>query len=98
MRSIPLKAMKEVTIKPGESRTYGIQMLVVPPEFKGETGVIKLRSENPGMLPQTLKLNVDKRGRGLIRAHNDGDVQWTINSGETMDSSDMRSEGYFHIN
>ena len=68
MRSIPLKAMKEVTIKPGESRLYGIQMLAVPPDFKGETGVIKLRSENPGMLPQTLKLNVDKRGRGLIKS------------------------------
>ena len=98
MRSIPLKAMKEVTIKPGESRMYGIQMLAVPPEFKGGTGVIKLRSENPGMLPQTLKLKVDKRGRGLIRAHNDGDVSWTINLGETMGSIDMRSLGYFHIN
>ena len=91
MRSIPLKAMKEVTIKPGESRTYEIQMLVVAPEFKGGTGVIKLRSENPGMLPQTLKLNVDKRGRSLVRAHNDGDVPWTINLGETMGSIDMRS-------
>ena len=98
MRSIPLKAMKEVTIKPGESRRYGVQMLAVPPEFKGGTGVIKLRSENPGMLPQTLKLKVDKRGRGLIRAHNEGDVPWTINIGETMGSVDMRSLGYFHIN
>ena len=98
MRSIPLKAMKEVTIKPGESRTYGIQMLAVPPEFKGGTGVIKLRSEKRGLLPQTLKLNVDKRGRGLIRAHNDSDIFWTINAGETMGSIDMRSLGYFHIN
>ena len=98
MRSIPLKAMKEVTIKPGDSRTYGIQMLAVPPEFKGGTGVIKMRSENPGMLPQTLKLKVDKRGRGLIKAHNEGDVPWTINLGETMGSIDMRSLGYFYIN
>ena len=66
MRSIPLKAMKEVTIEPGQAKMYGIWMLAVPPDFKGGTGVIKLRSENQGMLPQTLKLEVDKRGRGLI--------------------------------
>ena len=35
MRSIPLKAMREITIKPGESRLHGLQMLVVPPDFKG---------------------------------------------------------------
>ena len=97
MRSIPLKAMTEVTIKPGESKLYGIQMLAVPPDFTKGTGVIKLRSENPGFLPQTLKLEVDKRGRGLIRAHNDGVHPWTINRGETMGSIDMRSLGYFHI-
>ena len=98
MRSIPLKAMKEVTIKPGQAKMYGIQMLALPPDFKGGTGVIKLRSENQGMLPQTLKLEVDKRGRGLIKAHNDSSNIWTINAGETMGSIDMRSLGYFHIN
>ena len=98
MRSIPLMAMSEVTIKPGETRTYGIQMLAVPSEFKGRTGVIKLRSENPGQLPQTLKLEVDKRGRGLIKAHHEGTYPWTINVGETMVSIDMRSLGYFHVN
>ena len=98
MRSIPLKAMKKVTIKPGQAKMYGIQMLAVPPDFKGGTGVIKLRSENQGMLPQTLKLEVDKRGRGLIKAHNDSSNIWTINAGETMGSIDMRSLGYFHIN
>ena len=98
MRSIPLNSMKEATIKSGKSKLYGVQMLAVPPEFKGGTGVIKLRSENPGMLPQTLKLKVDKRGRGLIRAHNDGHISWRINLGETMGSIDMRSLGYFHIN
>ena len=82
MRSIPLKAMSEVTIKPGETRTYSIQMLAVPPEFNGGTGVIKLRSENPGQLPQTLKLEVDKNGRSLIKAHNEGTYPWTINVGE----------------
>ena len=97
MRSIPLKAMTEVTIKPGDSKLYGIQMLAVPPDFTGGTGVIKMRSENQGFLPQTLKLEVDKRGRGLIRAHNDGECPWTINRGETMGSIDMRSLGYFHI-
>ena len=84
MRSIPLKAMTEVTIKPGDSKLYGIQMLAVPPDFTGGTGVIKMRSENQGFLPQTLKLEVDKRGRGLIRAHNNGECPWTINRGETM--------------
>ena len=98
MRSIPLKAMKEVTIKPEQAKMYGIQMLAVPPDFKGGTGVIKLRSENQGMLPQTLKLEVDKRGRGLIKAHNDSSNTWTINAGEMMGSIDMRSLGYFHIN
>ena len=97
MRSIPLKAMREVTVRPGESKLYGVQMLAVPPDFKGGTGVIKLRSENQGFLPQTLKLQVDKKGRGLIRAHNEGDQTWTINLGETMGSIDMRSLGYFHI-
>ena len=97
MRSIPLKAMTEVTIKPGDSKLYGIHMLAVPPDFTGGTGVIKLRSENPGFLPQTLKLEVDKRGRGLIRAHNGGISPWIINKGETMGSIDMRSLGYFHI-
>ena len=97
MRSIPLKAMTEVTIKPGDSKLYGIQMLAVPPDFTGGTGVIKLRSENPGFLPQTLKLEVNKRGRGLIRAHNAGIHLWTKNRGETMGSIDMRSLGYFHI-
>ena len=97
MRSIPLKAMREVSIQPGESKLYGIQMLAVPPDFKGGTGVIKMRSENPGFLPQTLKLEVDKKGRGMIRAHNDANHTWTINAGETMGSIDMRSLGYFHI-
>ena len=73
-------------------------MLAVPPELKGGTGVIKLRSENPGQLPQTLKLEVDKKGRGLIKAHNERTYPWTINVGETMGSIDMRSLGYFHIN
>ena len=72
-------------------------MLAVPPDFTGGTGVIKMRSENQGFLPQTLKLEVDKRGRGLIRAHNDGNHLWTINRGETMGSIDMRSLGYFHV-
>ena len=36
-------------------------MLAVPPDFKGETGVIRMRSENPRFLPETLKLKVDKR-------------------------------------
>ena len=97
MRSTPLKAMREVSIQPGESKLYGIQMLAVPPDFKGGTGVIKMRSENPGYLPQTLKLEVDKKGRGMIRAHNDANHTWTINAGETMGSIDMRSLGYFHI-
>ena len=97
MRSIPLKAMTEVTIIPGNSKLYGIQMLALPPDFTGGTGVIKMRNENPGFLPQTLKLEVDKRGRGLIRTHNDGIHPWTINRGETMGSIDMRSLGYFHI-
>ena len=73
-------------------------MLAVPSEFKGGTGVIKLRGKNPGLLPQTLKLEVDKRGRGLIKAHNKGDYPWTINVGETMGSIDMRLLGYYHIN
>ena len=59
--------------------------------------MIKMRSENQGFLPQTLKLEVDKRGRGLIRAHNDGNHLWTINRGETMGSIDMRSIGIFFI-
>ena len=90
--------MSEVTIKSGETRTYGIEMLAVPSEFKGGTGVIKLGGKNPGLLPQTLKLEVDKRGRGLIKAHNKGDYPWTINVGETMGSIDMRLLGYYHIN
>ena len=98
MTSIPLKVMSEVTIKPGETRTYGIQMLAVPPEFKGGTGVTKLRSENPGQLLQSLKLEVYKKGRGLIKAYNEGTYPWTINVGEIMGSIDMRSLGYFHIN
>ena len=97
-RSIPLKTMSKETIKPGEIRTYGIKMLAVPPEFKGGTGVIKLGSENPGQLPQTLKMEADKKGRGLIKAHNEGTYPWTINVGETMGSIDIRSLGYFHIN
>ena len=56
-----------------------------------------MRSENPGFLPQTVRLEVDRKGRGLIRAHNDGNCAWTINKGETMGSIDMRSLGYFHI-
>ena len=44
MTSIPLKAMSEVAIKLGKTRTYGIYMLALPPEFKGGTAVIKLRS------------------------------------------------------
>ena len=61
MRSIPLKAMEEFTLKPGETRNYGLEMLLVPPDFQGGTAVVKLRSENPGALPQTLKLYLDKR-------------------------------------
>ena len=97
MRSIPLKAMEEFTLKPGETRNYGLEMLLVPPGFQGGTAVVKLRSENPGALPQTLKLDLDKRGKGIIRAHNEGLKPWTIHIGETMGSVDMRSLGYFHI-
>ena len=73
-------------------------MLSLPPEFKGGTAIVKLRSENLGALPQTLKLDFDKKGRAYVTATNDSSNIWNVYQGETMGSIDMRSLGYFHIN
>ena len=98
MRSIPLKSTDDICIKPNESKTYMLQMLSLPPEFKGGTAIVKLRSENLGALPQTLKLDFDKKGRAYVTATNDSCNIWNVYQGETMGSIDMRSLGYFHIN
>ena len=43
MRSIPLKAMQRSYNQIQENlRLYGLQMLAVPPDFKGGTGVVKI--------------------------------------------------------
>ena len=98
MRSIPLKSTDDVCIKPNQSKTHILQMLSLPPQFKGRTAIVKLRSKNPGALPQTLKLDFDKKGRAYVTVNNTSSNIWNVYQGETMGSVDMGSLGYFHIN
>ena len=96
MRSLPLYAENDVMIKPGETKSYNLELRELPEGFMEGIGVIKLRSSRPDQLVQTLLAEV-KGNSILVKATNEGKVEWNILKHELIGCLDMRSFGYFHI-
>ena len=67
----------------------------IPPDFKEGECVIKIRSSRIDGLAQTLKANVDSKGRLQITAHNEGRNIWTISKGEKMGKHRYEINGLF---
>ena len=100
MRSLNLYSSENVNIKPGQTKTYSLELNELPPGMpdpKEEHDVIvKLKTFRSDQLVQTL-LAKWHNNRVLLHATNKTDKIWKIKKGEMMGSMDMRSLGYFTV-
>ena len=100
MRSLNLYSSENVNIKPGQTKTYSLELNELPPGMpdpKEEHDVIvKLKMFRSDQLVQTL-LAKWHNNRILLHVTNKRDKIWKIKKGEMMGSMDMRSLGYFTV-
>ena len=100
MRSLNLYSSENVNIKPGQTKTYSLELKELPPGMpdpKEEHHVIvKLKTFRSDQLVQTL-LAKWHNNRILLYATNKTDKIWKIKKGEMMGNMDMRTLGYFTV-
>ena len=98
IRSIPVVASEDVTLKPGEKSLLTAKLLKIPPDFKPGDIICKLRSNYLDVhCINTQIVNFDKLGGACLKQHIRTSYTWTITKGEILGCADMRSTGYFHI-
>ena len=98
MRSIPIVAVEDVTLKPGERFNLVARLTKIPPDFKKGNIICKFRSnylEVHSINTQIVRFDVS--GGCMLTQTNYTSNTWTISKGEVLGCADMRSIGYFHI-
>ena len=100
MRSLNLYSSENVNIKPGQTKTYSLELNELPPGMpdpeEEHDVIVKLKTFRSDQLVQTL-LAKWHNNRILLHATNKTDKIWKIKKGEMMGSMDVRSLGYFTV-
>ena len=98
IRSIPVIASEDVTLKPGGKYKLTAKLLKIPPDFTPGDIICKFRSNYLDVhCINTQIVLFDGKGEALLTQHNRTNYTWTITKGEILGCADMRSIGYFHI-
>ena len=100
MRPLNLYSSENVNIKPGQTKTYSLELKDLPPGMPGPKEehdvIVKLKTFRSHQLVQTLSVKWHNN-RILLHATNKTDKMWKIRKGEMMGSMDMRTLGYFTV-
>ena len=95
--SLPVYAVDNFTVKPGNTKDIALELKEVPFKVHGVAVVAKLKSAGENQLVQTLILHLFEDGKTTVQLTNHSDENWKIKQGEMLGCFDMKSCGYFHV-
>ena len=96
MKTLELQSKSDLMVAPGESNELSMKLQNCPRKcWNVPEAIVKLKYGFPH-LPATLKVPI-QNGEIHIKVENKGSKPWSISSGDSVGSIDMRSIGYFHI-